>query len=118
MKTSRSPLLLSFANLLLLLFLSANSSQDTFEKITVKEFELVDQNGKRRVSIKVEPEGDVVVFRMMDNGGTIRVKMGADEKGSGLVLLDNDTNPGVHALANDKGTTLTLTGKDGKKREY
>jgi hypothetical protein len=54
----------------------------------------------------------------MDKKGTIRVKMGASEDGSGLVLLDDSTNVGLHALAKKKGTTLTLVDKDGKKREY
>jgi hypothetical protein len=97
--------------------IASTSQQQTFDKITVSEFELVDKNGKQRVSIKVEPDGEVL-FRLRDENGTIRVKMGAGEGGSGLLLLDHDTNPGIHALAKKSGATLTVTDKDGKKKTY
>jgi hypothetical protein len=54
----------------------------------------------------------------MDKNGTIRVKIGGGEDGSGMVLLDNNTEPAIHALSNSKGASLTLTDKDGKKRKY
>lgn len=90
--------------------------QQTFDKISVREFELLDKNGKQRVSIKVEEEGEVV-FRLKDKSGIICLKMGAGEDGSGLVLLDGDTEPGIHALAKKGGSSHTILGKDGKKRE-
>jgi hypothetical protein len=101
----------------LFLISASHTNQQHFDKITVKEFELVDSNGQKRVSIQTYDDGEVV-FRLMDKKGTIRVKMGASEDGSGLVLLDDSTNVGIHALAKKKGTTLTLVDKDGKKREY
>lgn len=52
--------------------------------------------------VKVEPDG-AVVFRLKDAQGNIRVKIGAGENGSGLVLLDGDT----------KGFTLSLK-KEGQ----
>jgi hypothetical protein len=55
---------------------------------------------------------------LRDSKGTIRVKLGAGENGSGLVLVDDQTNVGIHALAKKDGTTLTLINKDGKKREF
>jgi hypothetical protein len=117
MKTQKFYLFLSVCNILLWLFVAARPDKESFEKITTNEFELVDKNGQQRVSIKVEPEGEVV-FRMRDNTGTIRVKIGASENGSGLVLLDQHTNPGVHALAKENGASLTVTDKSGKKKEY
>jgi hypothetical protein len=118
MKTNRTSTLLLTLNVILLLFIAASrSDQQTFEKITVREFELVDQNGKQRVSIKVEPEGDIL-FRMKDQAGTIRVKLGAGEDGSALVLLDDTTEPAIHALAKKNGGSLTLQDKSGKKRSY
>ncbi|MEK6782325.1 MAG: hypothetical protein AABY93_11495 [Bacteroidota bacterium] len=99
------------------LLLASRNSQDRFDKITVREFELVDENGKQRASIKVEPEGEIV-FRLRDDKGTIRVKIGAGEDGSGLVMLDKNTNPAVHVLAKQNGAKFTLTDKEGKKREY
>ena len=39
----------------------------------------------------------------------IRVKLGASEEGSGLLLINHLTEPGVHILADQNGTSLTLT---------
>jgi hypothetical protein len=48
--------------------------------------------------LSVESNGEAV-FRMRDAEGTIRVKLGASKDGSGLVLLDERTEPGLHVLA-------------------
>ena len=67
------------------------SYQNTFDKINVHEFELVDKNNKRRASIKVEKGGEVV-FRLFDSKETIRVKLGAEDDGFELVLLNDKTD--------------------------
>ena len=100
--------------LILVVFVTSKPYQQTFDKISVREFELLDKNGKQRVSIKVEEEGEVV-FRLKDKSGIIRLKMGAGEDGSGLVLLDGDTEPGIHALAKKGGSSLTILGKAARK---
>jgi hypothetical protein len=102
--------------LILVVLMASKPQQQTFDKISVREFELVDKNGKERASILVEENGEVV-FRLKDKSGTIRLKMGADEDGSGLVLLDNNTEPGIHALAKKSGSMISVLGKDGKKRK-
>ncbi|HEY4654022.1 MAG TPA: hypothetical protein VIH22_05890 [Cyclobacteriaceae bacterium] len=99
------------------ILMGSGAQQDTFDKISVREFELVDDQGKQRVSIKVESEGEVV-FRLRDKNETIRIKIGADEEGSGFVLLDENTNPGIHALVKKDGTSFTVMDKDGRKRRY
>ena len=116
MKHQLSPMLVLIACAVAVVLLASRSSQQTFDKISVREFELVDDQGKKRASIKVE-ENNEVVFRLSDQNGTIRVKLGADEKGSGLLLLDSETNPGIHALAK-KGASFTVTDKDGKEKTY
>lgn len=116
MKNQRLPMLIGLLNLVILLFFAAKPSPDNFDKIRVKEFELVDNAGTVRAAIKIEPDGEVML-RLRDKTGAIKVKLGANEAGSGLVLLNNATELGIQALAKDKGTTLVLTGKDGKKRE-
>lgn len=55
---------------------------------------------------------------MRDDGGTIRIKMGADETGSGFVFLDDQTNPAIHGLAKKDGGRITVTDKTGKKHQY
>ena len=76
----------------------------------------MDGNGRIRASLRVEPPGGEVVFRLMDQQGTIRVKLGVSEEGSGLLLANDATEPGVHMLAKLDGTSITLTGKDGQQR--
>jgi hypothetical protein len=84
-----------------------------------RALELLDDHGQVRSRINVEPNGDVV-FRLLDKNGTIRVKLGAGERGSGLILLDHATEPGVHIKAggNAEGatTSLTLRGAGGQER--
>jgi hypothetical protein len=108
---------LFFVASMIILLSASHINQQKFDKITVREFELVDSNGQQRVSILTEANGEVV-FRLKDAKGTIRVKLGANEDGSGLVLLDDSTNVGIHALAKKSGSTLTVINKNGKKREY
>jgi hypothetical protein len=117
MKTQLFTLGMCLLNLVLLLFIAAKPSDQVVDKLTVREFELVDKKGTNRVSIKTEDDGSII-FRMKDSKGTIRVKIGADENGSGLVLLNAGTNPGLHVLAKKEGTSMTLYDKEGKKREY
>lgn len=85
------------------------------EVLRARTIELVDDKGQARAQLKVESDGEVV-FRLRDSRGTIRVKLSASEDGSGLVLLNDETEPAVHALARRDGTTITLTEKGKQKR--
>jgi hypothetical protein len=77
--------------------------------------ELVDRGGKARATIRVESSGEVVL-RLFDQQGTIRVKLGAGTDGSGLVLNNDATEPGVHLLAKPEGSSVRITNKDGHQR--
>jgi hypothetical protein len=77
--------------------------------------ELVDQRGKARATIRVESTGEVVL-RLFDQQGTIRVKLGAGTDGSGLLLNNDATEPGVHLLAKSEGSSVRVTNKDGHQR--
>jgi hypothetical protein len=92
---------------------SAASQKATPAVLRGEALELVDGRGQVRAQINVSPDGQVV-FRLRDEQGTIRVKLGADENGAGLLLLDATTNPGVHAVATRARTSLTL--QRGQKR--
>jgi hypothetical protein len=90
--------------------------------LRARALELVDGHGRVRSRLNVESSGEVV-FRLFDQSGTIRVKLGAGESGSGLVLNDETTEPGVHIVARRdpvpgrlKTTSITLTGADGRER--
>jgi hypothetical protein len=80
-----------------------------------RALELVDEGGKTRARIDVEPSGEVV-FRLLDQRGTIRVKLGAGKEGSGLLLANDATEPGVHILAKDTGSSIRVVNKDGRQR--
>jgi hypothetical protein len=83
--------------------------------LRARMIELVDERGQVRANLKVELDGEVV-FRMRDAKGTLRVKLGASEDGSGLLLVDDRTEPAVHLLAKRAGTTVTLAEKGKEKR--
>ena len=82
-----------------------------------RALEIVDEHGKVRSRINVEEDGEVVL-RIADRNGTIRVKLGAGEGGSGLLLADETTEPAVHIIARRAGTearpaTTSLTLRSG-----
>ncbi|MCC7355083.1 MAG: hypothetical protein IT330_15165 [Anaerolineae bacterium] len=116
MKLNRLALALTVINLILLLFiLTQRRMMAPYTEATllrVHALELVDDNGVVRAQLNSYPDGGVV-FRLKDAQGTIRVKLGADEEGSGLVLANDQTEPGIHMLANQYGTAITLTEKSG-----
>jgi hypothetical protein len=82
----------------------------------------VDDRGQVRSRLEVEPTGEVVL-RLLDARGTIRVKLGAGEDGSGLLLADEATEPAIHIVARRSAkpdrpatTSITLNGADGQQR--
>lgn len=75
--------------------------------LRARAIELVDRHGQPRMQIKVERGGEVV-FRLRDQSGAVRVKMGASRTGSGLLLLNEATEPGIQMLAGAERTLLSL----------
>ena len=66
--------------------------------VRARLIELVDAKGEVRAQLKTETSGEVI-FRLRDPAGQVRVKLGSGADGSGLVLLDERTEVGVHLLA-------------------
>lgn len=126
MKTQRVAIALTALNLVLL-FLAVAQAEPTAAQadpsiLRGRALELVDARGQVRSRIDVEPSGEVVL-RLLDENGTIRVKLGADESGSGLVLTDEATEPAVHIIARRRATaerptttSITLRGPDGQQQ--
>lgn len=85
-----------------------------------QRIELVDARGELRGQLHVEQSGEAV-FRLRDEKGQIRVKLGASERGSGFILMDDQTEPGVQmlsgvsALTNKRDTHITLANPGGEK---
>ena len=112
------PVIITIINFILLLiflggFRSFAGEDESF--LRIQGLELVDKNGIVRSSLKIESEGEVVL-RFFDEKGTIRFKAGASEKGSGLLLLNNSTDPGIQILAKESRTSLKLTAQNGKEK--
>ena len=111
MKSLRLAVAFTTINFLLLLGVvlreRAAAAQRISAVLRARAIELDDGRGRVRAQLDVEAEGEVV-FRLRDSNGTIRVKLGASESGSGLVMADEATEPGVHILATRSGTSLTL----------
>jgi hypothetical protein len=83
------------------------AAQTEPDVVRARAIELVDSRGRVRAQLNVESSGEVV-FRLRDSTGTIRVKLGASEDGSGLLLANEVTEPGVHILANRRATSVTV----------
>ena len=80
-----------------------------------RSLELVDEHGQMRARFNVEANGEVVL-RLLDQQGTIRVKLGAAREGSGLLLANDATEPGIHLLASAAGSSVRVANKDGRER--
>jgi len=121
MRSQRIAIALTAINLLLLLstFAQARSAdaQASTQVLRGRALELVNEHGQVRSRLNVESNGEVV-FRLFDQQGTIRVKLGAAKDGSGLVLLNDATEPGVQILAKATGSSLKLKNKDGRERIF
>jgi hypothetical protein len=100
--------------LLAVLFLDRPAGADRVRSVVrARAIELVDGRGRVRTQIKVERSGEVV-FRMKDQSGRIRVKLGASRSGSGLLLLNESTEPGIQALS---GESTSLSVQRGDRRQ-
>jgi hypothetical protein len=119
MKFQRTAIVFSVINLLLFIFLLAQSTstaqQDVVPVVRTRAFELVDENGKLRAQINIEKTGEVV-FRMRDEKGTIRSKFSAGESGSGLSMMDDRTEATVQIRSNQAGGNMVLIDREGRER--
>lgn len=120
MKTHPLILFLATCNIALLLFVAARPTAEAQPEVApvvrAQAFELVDAQGVVRAMLTIEESGEAV-FRLRDESGTIRVKIGADSTGSGLVLLDERTEPGIQMLSEADGGIIRLTNGRGATRE-
>jgi hypothetical protein len=116
MTLPRTALALAVVNLALLLFTVAQirhtTIQDATPVVRARTIELVDGAGQLRSRLNLEDNGEVVL-RLLDQDITIRVKLGAAHDGSGLLLNNDATEPGIHILAKAEGSNLSLRDKNG-----
>jgi hypothetical protein len=119
MNTHRLASALTVINSILLIVLVIQSQTIANQRIPdvlrVQAFELVDGHGRVRAQLNIDETTGEVIFRLRDENENIRVKLGASEEGSGLLLINELTEPGVHILAKQDGTSLTLRNQGGAK---
>ena len=87
---------------------------DTSSVVRTQRIELVDERGNQRARLSVEPGGEVVL-RLLSASGEIRVKLGASNDGSGLILMNGATEPAVHMIAEVGKAQVKV--KDGSGEE-
>lgn len=80
-----------------------------------RALELVDERGQVRARLNVESDGRWSFGSSM-TGAPLRVKLGANEEGSGLLLANDATEPGIHLLAKAAGSSMKVANKDGRER--
>src|SRR5687767_10971456 len=103
MKHQRLLIILTFFNILLLVFTLAHTravvAQGTGAVLRGRALEIVDDRGRVRASIQIQPadpdfempDGTVgypetVLLRLIDSKGKPNVKLGASDEGSGLLI--------------------------------
>ena len=107
MKIRQMVAILIAMNLILLLAILVPNrdvvAQNDLGVLRGHSLELVGDDGQIRAQINIEDDGQVVL-RLRDETGAIRVKVGADSYGSGLVLLDEATEPAIQMIASQAGS--------------
>ena len=123
---------LAGANLALLLFLigktmtpvaAVESTASEPQALRVRSLELIDEQNRVRALLAVMPPSTVdgkdypetVLFRLIDPQSGPVVKIAASKKGSGLLLSD-DAEGGIQAIADDERTFVKLTGNTGVEK--
>jgi hypothetical protein len=133
MKTQRLLVVITFLNILLLLFSLSQARAVTAREIAPvlrgRALEIVDDRGRVRASITIlpgdphfkMPDGTMgypesVLLRLISPKGRPNVKIGASDRGSGLGLGGEDDPTYVQILAEGSSTSLKLTNKDGREQ--
>jgi hypothetical protein len=128
MKMQRLLVALTVLNLALLVLLLAQVRPPEAASATPvlrgSALEIVDERGRVRASIKVQPAGAVdgkpypetVILRLIDPNGRPFVKLAGSERGAGLGLLGESDTTHLVLKAEGPGTSVKLTNKDGRER--
>jgi hypothetical protein len=133
MKTQRLLLIITVFNILLVVFSLGQTRAVVAEGVAPilrgRALEIVDDRGRVRASIRIlpadpnvkMPDGTVgypetVLLRLIDSKGGPNVKLGATERGAGLVLGGESDPTYVQILAAGPSTSLKLSNKDGREQ--
>lgn len=112
MNAQRLAVLLTVANLAVLAGVVSRDfvveAQTVPAVLRAQKIELVEPTGEIRGSLEIAGDREAVL-RLRDSSGAIRVKIGASADGSGLILYDESTAPGVQAVARRRATPARST---------
>ena len=118
---------LTVFNLVLLAFSLAQARLPAAEGMAPvlrgRALEIVDDQGRVRASIKVQPAeglapmerkyGETVILRLIDANGRPEVKIAASEQGGGLSFVGDSDSTQVVLKAEGRDSSLMLTNQDG-----
>lgn len=101
----------------LLLSAAPTNPTDTVAPSVVRAqaIELVDAAGNVRAQLYLGTDG-AGNLRLRNAKGEVRVKLGAQDDGAGLLFLDKNTEPAVQLKTGQADTSLTLTDLEKKQR--
>jgi len=133
MKNQRLLLVITIFNVLLLVFSLGQTRPVVAEGVAPvlrgRALEIVDDRGRVRASITIlpadptfkMPDGttgypETVLLRLIDSKGGPNVKLGAIDRGAGLLLGGESDPTHVQILAKGPSTSLKLSNKDGRER--
>jgi hypothetical protein len=133
MKPQRLLVVVTVVNILLLVFSLSQTravvAEGTAPVLRGRALEIVDDRGRIRASITIlpadpavkMPDGtmghpETVLLRLIDSKGGPNVKLGASERGAGLLLGGESDPTYVQILAQGPSTSLKLLNKDGRER--
>jgi hypothetical protein len=133
MKNQRLLVVITVFNILLLVLslgqMRAVVAEGVAPVLRGRALEIVDESGRVRASITIlpadptvrMPDGTVgypetVLLRLIDSKGGPNVKLGATERGAGLLLGGESDPTYVQILANGPSTSLKMLNKDGRER--
>jgi hypothetical protein len=133
MKNQRFLFVITALNILLLVFSLGQTravvAEGAAPVLRGRGLEIVDDKGRVRASITIlpadptvkMPDGTIgypetVLLRLINSKGGPNVKIGATERGSGLVLGGESDPTYVQILAKGPSTSLKLSNKDGREQ--
>ena len=132
MKVQRLLIALTVLNFGLLIFLrlpmGSVEAQGVAPVLRGRELEIVDDHGRVRASLKVQPAdpgakkpdgesySETVILRLIDTKGQPSVKLATSEQGAGLALVSDSDSTYIVLNAEGTDSSIKLFNKDGRQR--
>ena len=96
---------------------SAQASAAVPDVLRARRIDLVNASGAVVGQLYTGEDGGGQI-RLRSPDGEVRVKLGASADGSGLILMDDKTEPALWLASKREGTSLTLAQRGREKRVF